>query len=361
LKAHHPAEFLAAQLSVYMADEKDRAFYLGECRKMNIPVLPPDVHESEARFTAVEGPDGVMSVRFGLAAIKGVGEGVVRAIIAARNEAPFVDIFDFCTRTGAHGTINRSALESLIAGGALDSIEPNRARLLAVADVALKDAARSRKEASAGQFSMFDDASAGGGVTVGVSMPDVPDLEPAARLAREREVLGAYVSAHPLAHLGEFARALSTHDSMALREFVDDDIQLAGIVTHVTESFAKRSGKRYAKISVSDEAGEIAVICFPEQWEWYSEILSMGSYAVVRGRFDERDRDAESRDLRLLSASSLNMDIVAGEVAVELRLTAQDKADRTLLGGLQEIFGRHEGNVPLLVADMDDRGRASNA
>src|SRR5690606_2110462 len=190
---------------------EDVVAYLNEAREMKIPVLPPSVSESGWKFTVVDRPDGTRAIRFGLGAIRGVGAAVIDAVIAARQEAPFTDFFDFVRRyAGPH--LNRRVLEALIFSGALDELGANRAQMLAAADAALKASGVERRDAELGQLGLFSGvAESVPAIAMTPAMPDIPDLDPKERLAREKEMLGVYVSGHPLDRIEDVVRVAATH------------------------------------------------------------------------------------------------------------------------------------------------------
>ena len=209
LRANYPAEYMAALISSVMSTKDRVPFYVGECADMGVEVLPPDVNSSRSDFAVVEG-----RIRFGLAAVKRVGEGAVRAIIAARSERPFDSIWDFCERVDM-AVLNRGMVESLIACGAFDSTGATRRGMFDVLEQAISAGQRTQSDALVGQGSIFDlgDGNGNGAAPSSRGRPPVPSEEwPRDELLRrEKEALGMYVSSHPLAPLRDQLVAQDRH------------------------------------------------------------------------------------------------------------------------------------------------------
>jgi len=208
LKAHYPTEFMAALMTTDMGNADKLVAYFTECRDLNIKVLPPDVNESYKNFTVAE-----HAIRFGLAAIKNVGEGAVESIIAIRNQAgPFRSFFDFCRRVDLH-KVNKRMLEGLIKTGAFDSTGAKRSQLAAVLDQAVEDGAAAQRERELGQTNIFGDELAEGDSAEHPAMPplpNIPEWDQTERLKQERELTGFYISSHPLARYEATIQALAT-------------------------------------------------------------------------------------------------------------------------------------------------------
>ena len=286
LKANYPAEYMAALLTS-VGDSKDKlAIYLNECRRMGIKVLPPDVNESIGVFAAV-GDD----IRFGLEAVRNVGHNVVEAIIAARNAEPFSSFDDFLTRVGQQASTRR-VVESLIKAGAFDSLGNTRRSLIAIFEEAIEAAAVKRKQSANGQVDLF------GGILDEdpsiIQIPDLPEWTKRDLLAHEREMLGLYVSDHPLA--GQEAM-LMKHSDMGTIALKQSDIQdgetvsLAGLITQVQHKVARTSGNQYAQVTLEDFSGEISVMFMGKTYLQNREFLVADQTVSVRGRVSRRDEE----------------------------------------------------------------------
>ena len=284
LKANFPLQYFAALMSS-VRDKTDKLVeYLDEAKKMGIAVLPPDVNASLIDFAVVEG-----EIRFGLAAIKGVGEGAVRSILTARTEGgPFADLFDLVERVDVK-TVNRKVYEALIKCGALDPLPGNRAQLLDALDAALEVAARAARDRESGQSSLF-----------GVFEDPHPSLKPSLRplpgpttmeqLAWEKETLGIFVSGHPLAGVTE---ALARTGAMPVRELraVEDEsvVRVAGLVTSVRRTLTKAQTQMLIA-AVEDTTGTIECIVFPKQYADLQSRFVEDAIVVVSGRLRIRER-----------------------------------------------------------------------
>jgi len=287
LKANYPAEYMGALLTSVGGDKDRSAVYLSECRRMGIRVLPPDVNSSQARFAAV-GPD----VRFGLAAIRNVGTHVVDAIVRARREkGAFTDFYDFMRKVDAV-VCNRKTIESLVKAGAFDSLGHTRRGLLAVHADAIDSFVVQKRNEAIGQYDLFGDLFAdGGGIEV---TPEILTIEwdKADLLAFEREMLGLYVSDHPLLGLESvLSRAAEMPISTLFEDGAVDDgriVNLAGILTGVTRKITKQ-GRSWASASLEDLGGAVEVMFFPNTYELIAEYVVEDAIVLVRGRIDRRD------------------------------------------------------------------------
>src|SRR5690606_31855398 len=287
LKANYPAEYLAALLTSVADDKEKSAVYLAECRRMGIRVLPPDVNASGARFTAV-GED----VRFGLGAVRNVGGGVVEAILRARREkGDFTDFYDFLRKVDAV-VCNKRTVESLIKAGAFDSLGHSRRGLLAVHADAIDSHLEVKRNEAVGQFDLFGGAfeEVGGPVAA----PPIPteEWDKSDKLAFEREMLGLYVSDHPLRGVEHVLAANADHAIPALFEegVVADGavVNLAGILSGVSRRVTKQ-GKAWASATLEDLAGGVEVLFFPNTYELVGQWLAEDAIVIVRGRVDRRD------------------------------------------------------------------------
>nr|BCX01064.1 MAG: DNA-directed DNA polymerase [Bacteroidota bacterium] len=295
LKAHYPAEFMAAALTAEIGKSEKIAFLLEECRRMGLEVLPPSVNASRAHFS-VEGG----AIRFGLAAIKGVGEGAVEAIVRARRQGgPFRTLFDFCRRVDLRA-VNRRCLEALILSGAMDELEGTRAQKFEAIEAAIRYAQRAQEALLIGQSSLFGAAE---GETVAPPEPVLPallkDWTLAEKLRRERELLGFYLSGHPLDRYRDEARALATAHFGHPDEVQDGQkVRVVGIVTEV-ERRTDRRGHPMAFLTLEDVTGSGEVICFAEVFHKYQAYLEPDQILVVLGIADTRSGALKVRALEI--------------------------------------------------------------
>jgi DNA polymerase-3 subunit alpha len=271
LKTHFPVEFMAALLTSQMGNTDNVVKYINECREMEIPVEPPNINVSDAYFT----PHG-SAIRFGLAAVKNVGRNAIEAITAARKElGRFSSIFEFCEKVDLR-LMNKRVLESFIKAGAMDEFG-NRAQLTAVLDKAIERAQKSQRDAELGQhglFGVFQDEQVNGNSE---KLPDVPEWDEHQRLANEKEVLGFFITGHPLekyrTKLEDF-RALSTEtiNAMTTGTGRDELIHTAGIVSKV-RVLKSRKGDLYAQAALEDMTGSIEAVVFPDAFKKLQALL----------------------------------------------------------------------------------------
>ncbi|MFM2019625.1 MAG: polymerase subunit alpha [Actinomycetota bacterium] len=339
LKANYPAEYMAALLTS-VGDSKDKlAVYLNECRRMGIRVLPPDVSESIGVFAAV-GED----IRFGLGAIRNVGKNVVDAVIEARSTGKFTSFQDFLARVGQQGSTKR-VVESLIKAGAFDTLGHTRRSLLAIHEEAIDSAAVLKKQQATGQMDLFGDMFDEDPAMVAV--PDMPEWTKRDLLAFEREMLGLYVSDHPLAGMEALLMRHSDMGVIALRESQIQDgetVTLAGLITQVAHKVARTSGNPYGQVTLEDFSGEISIMFMGKTYLENRELLINDQTVSIRGRVSRRDEEI------MLQAFSIDVLESGREQGGVLRLSIKESlATKDRLTKLAEILDTHPGPVEVQV------------
>ena len=284
LRCHYFPEFMASTLTSVMGSSERVAMYIDVCRAAGVDVLPPDVNESFKGFT-VSGN----TIRFGLGAIKNVGEGAAESIISARKSGgPFVSFVDFCNRVDMTA-VNRKALESLIRCGAFSEFGKRRA-LLAIMDQVCDQSAVRQRHQELGQASFFDlfEEPSGFG-TADIPLPDVPDFSESQILAMEKELLGLYISGHPLASVAEAIRKVAT---MSVRDLSNAEdgayATLAGVIIGRKQIIA-RTGQPMAFVQIEDLTGQVEVVVFPRTYQECADILARDAIVVVKGRVDVKE------------------------------------------------------------------------
>ncbi len=342
LKANYPAEYMAGLLTS-VGDDKDKmAMYLAECRRMGIHVLPPDVNQSSGPFTPV-GKD----IRFGLAAVRNVGHNVVDAIARCRQEkGDYQDFYDFLSKVDAVAC-NKKTVESLIKAGAFDSMGHSRKGLLAVHAEAIDAYADVKRNEAAGQFDLFGAFAdtADGASAATVAMPPIGDGEWDKRdkLAFEREMLGLYVSDHPLAGLEALLQSSADTSIAALNEdgSVPDGqvVTLAGILTGVQRRITKQ-GRAWASATLEDLAGGVETLFFPNTYEVIGQYIAEDAIVIVKGRVDRRDDTPRimAMDMSLPDVSH-NPD--SKPVTLTMPIT---RCTPPLVSELKEILSSHPGD-----------------
>ena len=339
LKANYPTEYMAGLLTSVRDDKDKSALYLGECRHMGITVLPPDVNSSSANFTAV-GAD----IRFGLTAVRNVGANVVDAIVKTREaKGAFASFTDFLDKVPAV-VCNKRTIESLIKAGAFDSLGHTRRALLLVHEQAVDSVIGVKRKEAEGQFDLFADVfAAEDAIAPGFSVlvPDLPDWDKKQRLAFEREMLGLYVSDHPLSGL-EHVLAQSADVSIAtlLADEVRPDgstVVVAGLITSLQRKMSKQ-GNPWAAVTIEDMEGSVEVMFFGETYLAYSTVLAEDQVVVVRGRVRRRD---DTMQLQAMEVTLPDMTAVAdAPVVVSMQVS---RCIPPVVEKLREILCTHPG------------------
>ncbi|MBI4513509.1 MAG: DNA polymerase III subunit alpha [Gemmatimonadetes bacterium] len=348
LKAHHPAEFMAALLSSEIGNTDKVVGTIGECRALGLRVLPPHVNESGYKFTVVD----ENTIRFGLGAIRGVGRAAIDSILRARAAGgPFPSLFDFGTRVDLRLN-NKRALEALIGAGAFEGFG-HRAQLLAALDATLAEAQLRQREAEVGQVSLFGESAGGGLVRPAPPLPDVVPWSEREKLDREKALVGFYISGHPLEADRElvevFARQLHTATLPAYRE---RKVELACVVTEVSRQISRKDGTEWARLTVEDFHGTATVLAFRDAWTRNRDLLTSGQPVLLRGTVSGREE--ESPPLYLDAALPLASAYGSGEIGVCVRLRRTEMAERDTLVRARALFAQHPGPAPILVAWEND-------
>jgi len=286
LKTHYPAQFLASMLTSVMGSQRKVAEYADECRRRNIRVLPPDVNESEAVFVPVRDPDGGgWAIRFGLAAVKNVGTSAIESIVSARGEAPFDSLADFCRRVDLR-QCNKRVIESLILAGALDALPGHRAQKVAMLDDCVEMAARWKQEREDLQLHLFGFTEQ---ANWSVEMPDVAPYLPSRELEMEKELLGIYMSGHPLDPYEEQLEAFDTVPLHHLPEMAEASfVTVAGMVVSVKPIMSKK-GRAMAFVELEDRVDKAEVVVFPDVWDEYAPLLQKGALVLMQARLQHQD------------------------------------------------------------------------
>jgi DNA polymerase-3 subunit alpha len=282
LKANWPGEYMAASMTTSIGDTDKVTVLLDECRRMEIPVLPPDVNESAPNFTPT--PDGI---RFGLAAIKNVGQGAAQSIVDGRvQDGPYENLFSFCERLDLRA-VNRRVVESLTAAGGLDQIGGHRAQMLEALDMALRNAQTVQEERGRGQFSLFGGDSSAPELDQQLNLPDIEPWTETEQLAHEKGLLGFYVTSHPLSRFERDLRMFATPLSEALTGNDGEAIRVGGLVTRISTSNDRR-GNPIAFVTLEDLRGSADIVFFADAFAASRELLVNDRVILVEGRLNER-------------------------------------------------------------------------
>ncbi|MTA29810.1 MAG: DNA polymerase III subunit alpha, partial [Actinobacteria bacterium] len=343
MKANHPAEYMAAVLTS-VGDARDKlAIYLSACRKMGLDVLSPDVNESIGNFSGAD-----TRIRFGLAAVKGVGDSVVAGIVEAReSQGKFTSFNDFLKKIPVQ-VCNKRTIESLIKAGAFDSLGHTRKSLMAIFENAVDSQTSRKKEEAKGQLDLF------GGLfdedPTLLEIPRLEEFEKRIKLAMERDTLGLYVSDHPL-----FGREsqLAANASYSIGTFIENQeiedgstATLCGLITAVVNRVGKKSGKPYLLVTIEDFEGELSFMLSGKAFSEYVSTLAPDMVVAVRGRVNNRD---DGRNINAYSVQILNAPIddeYLGKIHVRI---SNEKANREVLERIQYIIKHHQGNSEMMI------------
>lgn len=343
LKANYPVEFMAALLTSTGGDKDKSAIYLAECRRMGIKVLPPDVNDSAHQFTPVG-----ESIRFGLGAVRNVGENVVDAIIRSRrSKGAYGSFADFLDKVELV-VCNKRAIESLIKSGGFDSLGHPRRALVEAHEQAVDSVIGIKKAEAFGQDSLFgeleSDGAAGEGFGVAMISNDMPEWAKKTLLSFEREMLGLYVSDHPL---GGAEAILARQRDLAIPDLLESDrsegqVRIAGLITKVERKVNQR-GETWAAVVVEDLDASIDVLFFPQSYQLYVDELRPDAAVSVRGNLKERDgvKSVMGQELTPLDVSS------AGSDAPVLLTLRERRINRQTIAELKRILETYPGTQPL--------------
>jgi DNA polymerase-3 subunit alpha len=335
LKANYPAEYMAALLTSTRGDKDKSAIYLNECRRMGIKVLPPDVNESVSDFASV-GAD----IRFGLGAIRNIGEHVVAGIVEGRTDGgPYTDFADFLDKVPTH-VCNKRVLDSLIKAGAFDSLGHRRRALTTIAEDAVDQYIDLKRNAAIGQDSLFggmDDSFTG----VSISVPMMPEWDKTQLLAFERDMLGLYVSDHPLQGLEHVLRASS---DCTVGELLTDaerpdgsTVRICGLITGVQRRMSKK-GDSWASITIEDLEGGIEVMVFPGAYQLAMPVLISDTVVVVKGRIRRKDEGIE------LNAVEVTMPAMSSRPEAPLVVSLPvARCTSETIGTFKQVLSAHPG------------------
>ena len=348
LKAHYPTEFMAALMTTDMGNQDKLVGYFTECRDLGIKVLGPDVNASQKQFAVAGG-----AIRFGLAAIKNVGEGAVESVLEVRTQdGLFGSFFDFCRRVDLH-KVNKRMLEGLIKAGAFDSTGAKRAQLMAVLDQAVEEGAAAQRERELGQTSIFGEEQNGHTTSAALPIPPLPSLaewDQAQRLKYERELTGFYISAHPLARYEATLSALSTTTTVGLKECSDGgEVKICGIIATVKSMLTKK-GDRMAYLTVEDLQGTTEVIVFPDLFRTAGELIAPERIVRITGTIDRGDKGTKIRGSKIEPLAE-----VQAQSIKRIRIRLSDRPEvREQLPRLLDVFRRHPGSTSISMSFRTD-------
>ncbi len=343
LKTHYPIEFMAALLTSEAQNTEKIVRYIAECREMSIPVLPPDINESQRNFSVVGS-----QIRFGLAAVKNVGDAAIEVILKEREErGRFRSLQDFCERVDPR-KVNRRVIESLIKCGAFDFSKAYRSQMLSVLDELLDRSQRSQKRADSLQLNMWEIPRS----KEGISYPEIEEFPPSQLILFEKETIGFYVTRHPLSTYQEEIKKISAEDTSTLARLQNgQEVKLCGLVSSIKEIHT-RKGERMAFLTLEDMRGVVEVILFPEVFKSATSYLKGGEPVVVRGTVDLTE---ERIKLKALEVRPLTEVTALGSTSVHAKVPYTSLSLERLTR-LREFILDHRGPCPFFLHVVNGEG-----
>jgi len=363
MKAHYPVEFMAALLTYEMDNTEKIVDYIAECVQMGIKVLAPDINESGVDFTPLyEKQEGGQKkagvIRFGLAAVKGVGEKAVEQIIAARKEVGrFQSLFHFCENVDLRAA-NKQVLEALIKAGAFDRLGGGRAQMMAGLERAMESGAGLQADKQAGQMNFFGQMAGGNDYSTDHKrLPEVAPWPEPKMLAYEKEVLGFYVTSNPLSHHAETINIYSTHNSSQLAEANGEkQVVIGGMIVKIRYNLTKtgrNAGSKMAVFTLEDLQGQVEVVMFPDILNEYGNILVQDAVVFVKGKLDYR-RERPN----VLASELIRLEDVREKLAAKVRIGLNAReVTKEKVAMIKSICQHHRGKSPVYVAVRTDKGK----
>src|SRR3989475_241386 len=343
LKAHYAPEFMSALLSSEIGNTDKVVQYINEARELGLEVLAPDVNESGFKFTVV----GDRRIRFGLGAIKNVGGGAIESIIAGRRAGgPYRSLVDLSDRIDLR-LCNKRVIEALFDAGACDSLGGHRAQLVAALDHAFAEAQARQAERDSGQHPLFGGETPAPGPRA--PLPDVLPWSEHDRLAREKAVLGFFISGHPLAKYRAEVELFGTRTTATLGRWSDQRVRVAVVVTVVKRQISKKSGAEYARLVLEDFHGTAEALVFPEAWAKLNEVILPDRALLLTGSYSARDRDEEQAPFIVETAQSLDDLRAKGAIGVALVWSRAAPPPPDAARAVAALCAAHPGPAPVLV------------
>ena len=361
LKAHYPAEFMAALLTCGMEDTERISEHTDDARRMGIKIVPPDINTSDTEFAVVDDNQ----VSFGMAAIKGVGEAAVKAIVAERTaNGLFKDIFDVAERLDPK-VLQKATLEILIKAGALDSLGPNRAQHLAAVERAVAGAAARQKDKQRGQKSLFggDDEPAPNepASQAGGNLPDAPDWTHSQKLTAEKEVLGFFLTSHPLTQFADKLTKHTTHDNKQLGDLEDGtEVLVAGMIGSIKKAQTKKPSRnghsKYVNFDLEDPSGIVRCIMWPEDYARLGDKIQPEAVVFLKGKVDRRSREPNLIVNQLLTVEEADKNFTT-QIASNFKRGLHGEREMTRA---KQILENHPGKTDVvLIVDTPDQNDPS--
>lgn len=341
LKANFPLEFMTALLTSEKDNTDKIVAYINEAARMEIKILPPDVNESFANFTAV----GARAIRFGLGAVKNVGQGAVDSIIEAREKYKrFKSLYEFCEHIDLR-LVNRKVIESLIKCGAFDSLKKHRSQLMAIIDRALESAGGIQKDRLNGQLSFFDTFEHSEGFKKTFQeIPQINEWPESQLLSFEKDMLGFYITRHPLVRYENLLKTYTSSNTADLTRYHDgDEVSIGGIINRLRQTTTKRTREKMAIVNLEDLKGTVEVLIFPRAFSEVSRFVKLNALVFIKGRVNLRDEEP-----KLVANDIVPLEEVRQRYTstIRINLFTPGLEESTLLQ-LKEILTRYRGKIPV--------------
>lgn len=353
LKTHYPAEFMSALLSSEIGSTDKVVQYINEARELGCDVLPPDVNESGFKFTVV----GEKRIRFGLGAVRNVGSGAIESIIRGREQGAYTTLHGFVEGVDLR-LCNARVIESLVAAGACDSLGGHRKQLIEALAAAIGEAQLKQQDREAGQESLFGEAPAADARPRSTALPDIPAWTEQERLAREKDVIGFFISGHPLERFRDEVGIFGTRTTATLHEWSEHQVTLACVVTAVKRQISKKTGKEYARLVLEDFHGTAEAICFPEAWGKLNQQIVADGVMLLTGGYSDRDRGEDRAPFIIENARMLEELRQTGQVALSLRWQATRAPSPEAVKALSRLCSAHPGPTAIYIDWNDGNGES---
>lgn len=346
LKTHYTAEYMASLLTHEMGNTDKILEYINDLKNHQIAVLPPDVNESYRYFSVLSEKE----IRFGLAAVKNVGETAIDSIIEVRKkDGKFTSFFNFCERVDLR-RVNRKVIESLVKCGAFDNLGIYRSQAMSVIDAAMDHAACKQRDMERGQNSLFERM---GAQAMTPAVPKINEWPEAERLKMEREAIGFYITGHPLYDVQDMLSTMDTVDTQTIRESADEaEVTIAGMVSTSKEIMTKK-GNRMAFITLEDLKGHVEVVVFADVYKSSAHLLKMDEPLLIKGEVD-----AAEDTVKLLATQISLLKMQGGSKVLPLRIkVGSEKLSISKLKDFKMILGRYPGNIPVYLHLMGQENK----
>ena len=352
LKAHYPAQFMAALISCDVNNTEKVVRYITESKDHGINVLPPDVNESDRDFTVVTG-----DIRFGLAAVKNVGTNAIDSIVEVRlADGVYTSLGDFCNRVDSR-KVNKRVIESLIKAGAFDSFGAKRSQLMTILDQAMDQAQASQRDRESGQISLFsllgDEVQ---NKSVAIPMPDMEEWDDRMRLAFEKETVGFYLNGHPLDSYAQELKDATECAIIDLKNKSDGSAGRVGGLIKMLKNHKSKKGEPMAFITLEDVTGEVEVVVFPSTYSQCSHILTSEDPVVLQGKVQKE----EEGGAKILAEEVVSLADALDTYTASARIMLKsDTVNRRSMEGLKKVFHQNHGNCPVsIIMHFPGKGQA---